>query len=151
MSSQVPNRGSISWYVSGAKPRSPDDGNGGRMWTPWNRPARRPIEQGGQLRQAAAQRIRVGEQLRSGRDSRRDRIPELASRLRRRRRTVEARGLTRVARPESPRAQACASSSLHRALEQRGDDLALEEEEHDERRQQDEDRARAQSSGMSVA
>ena len=35
-------------------------------------------------------------------------------------------------------------SALHRALEQGRDDLALEDEEHDERRRQDEDRSGAQ-------
>src|SRR5438552_15755844 len=42
MSAQVPNRESMSSYVSGAKPRSPDDGNGGRMWTPRNNPSNGP-------------------------------------------------------------------------------------------------------------
>ena len=34
ISSHVPNSGSISRYVRGAKPLSPDDGNGGSMWIP---------------------------------------------------------------------------------------------------------------------
>ena len=34
ISSHVPNLGSISKYVSGANPLSPDDGNGGSMWIP---------------------------------------------------------------------------------------------------------------------
>src|SRR5574338_151701 len=42
MSRQLPKRGSISRYVIGANPRSPDDGNGGRMCTPPKSPANGP-------------------------------------------------------------------------------------------------------------
>src|SRR4051794_9885763 len=42
MSSQDPNLGSISRYVIGANPRSAEDGNGGRMWTPRNNPSSSP-------------------------------------------------------------------------------------------------------------
>ena len=38
-SAHVPKAGSMASYVRGANPRSPDDGKGGRTWTP---PGNRP-------------------------------------------------------------------------------------------------------------
>ena len=66
MSSQDPNRGSIRSYVIGANPRSPDDGNGGRTWTPWNSPCERPVEQRVERRKVAAQGVGIGQRAAAG-------------------------------------------------------------------------------------